>query len=453
MNIIVAGCGKVGAAVINSLEKEGHKITIIDIEKTRVDALINVYDLMGVYGNAADSDVLTEAGAASADLFIAATASDELNMLSCFFARRLGAAHTIARVRGASFNETSLSFFRQQLELSMTINPELTAAREIFNILKLPSAIKIETFSNRSIEMVEFKLKENSSLHDMKLSTMRERYKKNAFLVATVQRGGEVVIPDGNFTLQSGDKIGIIATPAEIQKLFQQMNLLQKQARNVMLLGGSRTAYYLAKRLASIGCAVKIIEQDRARCDELAELLPACEVICGNGADQDFLLSEGIRSMDAVAALTGMDEENILFAFCAASVNVPKVIAKINRNELRGIAEGMGLESIVSPKNSVAEVVTRYARALQNSSGSNVETLYQIADGRAEVLEFKVRPEFVGAGIPLRELKLKPNVLIGGIVRGRRTIIPAGGDDIRAGDKVVVITAGRSFHDLSDILG
>ena len=452
MNIIVAGCGKVGTAVIESLEKEGHKITAIDVDKARVDALMNIYDLIGVFGNAADSDVLTEAGVASADLYIAAAASDELNMLSCFFARRLGAKHTIARVRNAGYNDSNLGFIRQQLELSMSINPELTAAREIFNVLKLPSAIKIETFSNRSIEMVEFKLKEDSRLSGMRLSAMREHYKKNAFLVATVQRGEEVYIPDGNFTLQSGDKLGVLATPLEIQKFFQQLHILQKQARNVMILGGSRTAYYLAKRLASVDYKVKIIDQDRARCENLAELLPACDVICGNGADQDFLQSEGIRSMDAVVSLTGMDEENILFSFAASSMNVPKVITKVNSSELRVLAERLGLETIISPKSSVAEVVTRYARALQNSTGSNVETLYQIAQGKAEVLEFKVRTEFIGCGIPLRDLKLKRNVLIGGIVRGRRTIIPTGADDIRAGDKVVVIAAGRAFHDLSDIL-
>ena len=451
MNVIIAGCGKIGTAVAESMVREGHDVTVIDVDKDCVDNLLNIYDVIGVYGNAADSDTLLEAGVADAELFIAATDSDELNMISCLFARRLGAKHTVARVRKTDYNDSSLGFVRQQLELSMTINPEMTAAREMFNILKLPSAIKIETFANRNFEMVEFRLKKDSAFHGQRLSALRDKF-RGAFLVCTVQRGDDVFIPDGNFTLFDGDKIGITATPAEIQKLFKQMNILQKQARNIMILGGSRTAYYLARRLDSIGYTVKIIEQDRSRCEEIAQLLPACSVVCGDGAQQEFLLEEGLRSMDAFVALTGMDEENILLSCFASSLNVPKVISKVNRAELKGLAERLGLETIISPKHSVAEVVTRYARAIQNSSGSNVETLYKIADGKAEALEFKVRPEFVGAGISLRELQLKPNTLIAGIVRGRKTFIPSGADAILPGDKVIVIASGKRMNDLADIL-
>jgi trk system potassium uptake protein TrkA len=451
MKIIVVGCGKIGTTIISSLVSEGHDLVALDSDPAVIAGITNIYDVMGVCGNGADCEILKEAGIDKTELFVAVTGSDELNMLSCFLAKKMGAKHTIARIRNPEYNDSSLGFMKQQLGLSMAINPELLAAQELFNILKLPSAVKIETFSGRNFEMIEIRLKDDSALNGMKLSELRGRYKAK-FLVCTVQRGDQVCIPDGNFELKSGDKIGLTASPAEIQKLLRAMGVLQKQARSVMILGGSRTAYYLAKMLSSIGNSVKIIEQDRQTCRELCDALPKAVIINGDGAQQELLLEEGIRSLDAFVALTGMDEENILISIFAASQNVSKVISKVNRDELASMAEKLGLDCIVSPKKIISDILVRYARALQNSLGSNVETLYNLMDGRAEALEFNVRSDSRLTHIPLKELRLKPNVLIAGIIRDRKTIIPAGEDMILPGDKVVVLAAGQRLQDLSDIL-
>ncbi|MCH5198419.1 MAG: Trk system potassium transporter TrkA [Oscillospiraceae bacterium] len=451
MNIIVAGCGKVGTAITKGLVKEGHDITVMDIQPKKVNDLINMLDVQGIYGNAADSDALAEAEVSKTDLFIAVTASDELNMLACLFARRMGASHTIARVRNTDYNDDSLSFIKQELHLSMSINPDYEAAQQLFNILKLPSAVQIDTFSNKNIEMVELKLKKDSVLDGMTLSDMRKKY-KIPFLVCTVIRDGEIFIPDGNFTLKGLDRIGLVASPADLQKMLKSFSLMQKQARNIMILGGSRTSYYLAKKLSFIGNSVKIIDKDENRCREIASLLPSINVVTGDGTNQELLFEEGIRSMDAFIALTGTDEENILLSVFASSINVPKVITKVNSDELGKIAVNLGLDCIISPKKAVTDIVTRYARALHNTTGNNIETLYHIADDKAEALEFKAGADFSAKNIPLKHMKIKKNTLIAGIVRGRKTIIPSGDDCISPNDRVIVITAGHSFKDLSDIL-
>lgn len=451
MNIIIAGCGKIGSAILANLVNEGHNVVVLDKSSAVITDISNVYDVMGVCGNAADCETLEEAGIAQAELFVAVTDSDDLNMLSCFFAKRMGAKQTLARIRNPEYNDSSLRFMKEQLGLSFSINPEFLAAKELFNILKLPSAVKIETFSSRNFEMIELRLKPDSVLDGMKLINMRSKFDAK-FLVCAVQRGEEVFIPDGNFELKSGDRIGLTASPTEVHKLFRAMGVLQKQARSVMILGGSRTAYYLAKMLLNIGASVKIVEKDRELCRQLCELLPKAVIINGDGAQQEVLLEEGISSVDAFVSLTGMDEENILISIFAASQNVPKVISKVNRDELCGMAERLGLDCIVSPKKIIADVLTRYARALQNTLGSNIETLYHIMDDKAEVLEFNTNSDLPIFGIPLKDLPIKENTLIAGIIRDRKTIIPTGNDCILAGDKVVVLTANHRLQDLSDIV-
>ena len=408
MNIIVVGCGKIGTTVLESLVDEGHDVTAVDSDPAVLADVTSIHDVMGVTGNGADCELLREAGVAKADLLVAATGSDEVNMLSCFIAGRMGAKHTIARIRKPEYNDKSLHFMKQQLGLAMAINPEQLAADELYNILKLPSAAKVETFSRRNFEMIELRLKSDSPLAGSSLSELRARYSAK-FLICLVQRGNEVHIPDGSFVLQGGDRIGLMAAPSELQKLLRSMGLLQKQARNVMILNG-------------------------------------------DGAQQELLVEEGLRDMDAFVALTGMDEENILLSVFASSQNVPKVISKVNREELGSLAERLGLECIVSPRKIIADVLVRYARALQNSVGSNIETLYTLADDRVEAVEFQVREDFRAAGIPLRDLTLKPNILIAGIIRDRAPILPTGDDCIRAGDRVVVMAADRRLQDLSDIL-
>lgn len=450
MNIIVVGCGKIGSTIIASLVQEGHDVVAIDDVSAVIDEVTNIYDVMGVCGNGADCNTLSEAGVERTELFVAVTGSDELNMLSCFIARRMGAKHTIARIRNPEY-DMSLAFLRQQLDLSSVINPDYLAAQELFNILKLPSATKIETFSRRNFEMIELRLKPDSPLDSVRLCDIRKKYQAQ-FLVCVVQRGEDVFIPGGDFVLQSGDRIGITATPGEIQKLLRLLGIMQKQAKDIMILGASRTSYYLAKMLLATGTSVKIIELDPKTAAETCEALPNAVVIQGDGAQQELLLEEGLRSMDAFVALTGMDEENILISYFAAAQKVPTVISKVNRNELASIAENMGLDSLVTPRRITSDIVVQYARALQNSLGSKVETLYKLMDEKAEALEFTVQPDFKYCDIALKDIKLKPNILVAGIIRGRKIIIPSGDDVILPGDKVVVISSSQRMNDLSDII-
>ena len=451
MKIILVGCGTIGATIISSLVSEGHDIVAIDSDADFLNSITNVYDVMGLCGNGADSDVLEEAGADTADLFVAVTGSDELNMLSCFLARKMGAKYTIARVRSPEYNDKSLGFMKDNLELSMCINPELLTARELYKILKFPSAVKIETFSRGNLEMIEIRLKPDSALDGMSLMEMRKTHKAKV-LVCYVRRDDEVFIPDGNFRLKSGDWVGITASPSELQKLFKSLGVYQKQAKNVMLLGGSRTAHYLADMLLESGGSVKIIERNPEICERLSEALPKAVILNGDGAEQELLLEEGLRSLDAFVSLTNTDEANILLSIFASGQSVPKVIAKVNREELVRMAENMGVDSVVSPKKMVGDVIVSYARALENSRGSNVETLYKIADGKAEALEFNVRADSKVIGVPLKELQIKKGVLIAGIIRNRKTVIPVGDDMILAGDSVVIVAADQGLRDLDGIL-
>lgn len=451
MKIIIVGCGKIGSTILRSLVNEGHEVVGIDNDPAVISDISTIFDAMFVEGNGADSDALLEAGVRDCELLAAVTASDELNMLCCYLAKKMGAKHTIARIRTPEYNDRSLSFMRQHLEISMAINPDLQAAEEIFNMLKLPEAATIESFSRRSFEMIELRLKPDSRLDGMSLIDVRKQYDAK-FLVCTVQRDEQMFIPGGHFVLKSGDKISITAENAEAQKLFRQLGLTSKRAKNAIILGASRISYYLAKMLLFHGFSVKIIEKDRERCEQFSALLPKAIMICGDGAKQELLIEEGVRDVDAFIALTGMDEQNILISFYVASLNVPKVISKVNKQELSNIAETLGIDSIVSPQKIVSETLSRYARALENSLGSSVETLYKIHDGKAEALEFIVEPEFKYCGIPLKDMKIKPNILVAGIIRDRSTVIPGGNDRIHPGDRVVIIAEGAKLVNLSDIV-
>ena len=453
MKIIIVGCGKIGATLVESLESEGHDITVIDREQRVIDEISNIYDVMCVCGNAVDNDTLNEAGVSNAELLIAVTNSDEINMLICFIAKKMGAAYTVARIRNPEFNDKRMSQVKQYLDISLTINPELLAAQEIFNVLKLPAAINIETFSRRNFEMVELILKDDSNLAGLSLIELRKKYKAN-FLICVVKRGEEVFIPDGNFVLENGDHICITASFSEIQKLLKMLGLAKKHAKKVMVLGASMIGYYLSKMLLRSGSEVTIIDKDIEKCKQFAENLPEAVIINGDGAQQEILMEEGINAVDAFAALTGMDEENILISFFAQSQNVQRVVAKVNRNELASMAEKLGLNTIVSPKKAVSNIVTSYARAIQNTLGSNVETMYKLMDGSVEALEFNVQSDFKGQRIPLKNLQLKDNVLIAGIIRKRKAFVPAGDDEIIVGDKIIVIAKSQEqkMHDLADIL-
>ncbi len=451
MKIIIVGCGKIGISIIENLLSDGHDIVTIDNNHTVSEDIGNMYDVMTITGNGADCEILNEAGVEKSDLFISTTASDETNMLSCFLAQKMGAKHTFARIRNPEYNDQSLSFIRQQLGLTASLNPEALAAQELFNILKFPAAINIEKFSGGNLQVLEFKLKAQSALDGLSLSELRQKY-ASKFLICAVKRDSQTYIPDGNFVLKSGDKIGLMLPPNEIPKLLKILDIANKQARNVIIVGASKTAYYLAKKLLLSGNNVKIIDKEENRCREFAALLPNATVICGDGTEQDLLHEENIDKVDAFVSLTGMDEQNILVSMFANSCNVPKVIPKVNKDELFSLAENLGLDTVISPKRIVSDIISRYARALENSLGSNVETLYKLMDSSVEALEFKVTPDFKGLKTPLKILNIKPNILIAGIIRGRKAIIPNGDDEIISGDRVVVVVSGQKLLDLSDII-
>lgn len=451
MKIIVNGCGKIGTTVLESLVSEGHDVTAIDTNPEVIQKLTNIYDVFGVCGNGADSDVLTEANVGNNDLIISTAASDEINMLCCFLAKRLGVKNTVARVRNSEYNDKSLSLLRQQLEISLIINPELMAAHELFNNLKLPFAYKIEPFSVSNFEIVEFKLRENSMLDGLKIADLRNKFKAK-FLVCAVQRGEEAYIPHGDFVLCSGDKIGLTGSVNEIIKFFSELGIKRTAIKKVMILGGSKTAVYLAKKLCSIGNSVTIIEIDRQKCEQISAELPKALIVNSDGSTQEILTEEGLESTDAFVALTGLDELNILVSSYASSKNVPKVICKINRQELVPLSEHWGLDSIVSPRKTITNKVVRYARALENSKDSSVETLYKLMDDKVEALEFNVKGGLDFLNVPLKDLSLKENVLIAGIIRDRKTIIPSGEDMLMAGDNVVILASNQRIRNLSDIV-
>ncbi len=451
MNIVVAGCGKIGRTVIASLTAEGHSITAIDTNPKPLETISGMYDIITVEGNAADTDTLNEAVVEKADLFIAVTGSDEINMLSCFIAKKMGASYTVPRIRNPEYNDQSLSYLHQYLDLEMSINPDLLAAGELYNMLKLPAAVNVESFSRRNFEIAELRLKQDSLLCGMRLIDMRKKY-SGLYLVGIVQRGDKVIIPDGNFELCANDIIGITAPHLELLKLLKSLNVTHKQVKSVMIVGGGRTAYYLSKMLLSGSTKVTIVERDMKRCRELSEALRGATIINGDGVDNELLLEAGLENTDAFVTLTGMDEENILLAFSASAKKIRKVIAKVNRDEFMPVVDKMELDSIITPRKIVADIFVGYARALNNSLGSKVETLYKLMNGAAEALEFEAQADHKYSGIPLKDLRLKPNTLVAGIVRGRKAMIPTGNDAILPGDKVVILSAGKKISDLADIV-
>lgn len=451
MRIIVVGCGKIGTAVISRFVKEGHNVVAIDNDAVKLAALSNIYDIICVCGNGADNDTLAQAGVNKADVLIAVTGSDELNMLSCFIARRMGARHTVSRIRNPEYNDVSFGFLKKELHLSLALNPERLAAKEIFNILKLPSAASIETFCSEKFEMIELRLKENSVLNGVKLCDLKKQVASD-FLVCAVQRGEEVFIPDGNFSLSDGDMIAITAASTEIPKLFKEIKLTQNRARNIIILGASKVSYYLAQMLIKSGNSVKIIEKDEKRATEFSKALPKATIINGDGTDRDLLLEEGLDSADAFITLTGLDEVNILLSIYASNLNVKKVVTKVNSAELAQLAGKLGIDTIISPKTIVADTLSSYTRALSHSRDSRVETVYNLMNDTIEAIEFQVGEDFAFKGIPLSQLKTKKDTLIAGILRDGKIIIPGGNDCILAGDRVVVISNGKSLDQLSDIM-
>lgn len=450
MKIVIIGDGKVGSALVEQLSKEGHDIVIIDNKTDVLETSGNMHDMLCVEGDGISYKVQKEAGVDECDLLIAATSRDEINMLSCMIARKVGAKHTIARVRNPEYAEQMI-FMKDELGLSMTINPEQAAAREISRILRIPSALKVESFGKGRVELVEVKLKEESPIVNEPLSSLYQKIKVKV-LICAVQREGRVIIPDGNFVLRADDKITVTASPYNIERFFKQIGLSVQRVRSVMIAGGSRIAYYLAKQLIEMGMQVKIVEVNEKRCYELKDKLPAVKVIYGDCTDQDLLLSEGFDKMDAFVALTNMDEENVVLSMYANNIHISKVVTKVNRiGYIDMLEKAMSDNTIISPKNITANSIIQYVRAMKNGLGSNIETLYKIVDGKAEALEFYVRQKTKNIGVPLKDLHFKKGILVTSILRSGTLIIPGGNDTIELKDSVVVVTTNPNYNDLEDI--
>lgn len=449
MDIIIVGCGKVGTAIAQELNEENHNIVVIDTNQKALNYLSETEDLMCVHGNGVQVSVLEEAEVKNSDLLIAVTDADEVNLLCCLIAKKCGTKNTIARVRKPEYNH-GLHLIKDDLGLSLIINPEYIAAKEMAKLIRFPSAIEISTFAKGMVELFKIIIPQDSHLDGMQLKNMQ--LNKYNLRICGVERGEEVFIPDGDFILKNGDQISIIGRGNMIAKFTRKLGILSGKSRNVILVGGGKITFYLTQQLLAGGAQVKIIERNPDRCQKLSETLSDATIVQGDGTDQDLLIEEGIEKADVFASLTDFDEENILLSLYANSVSHCKVITKINRLAFESVIKKMQLGSVIHPKFLTAEYILSYVRGMQNSLGSNVETLYNIFDNRAEALEFRVREHSHVVGISLTELQLKTNLQIACINRKGQIIIPSGNDTIEVGDTVIVITTHIGLKDIKDIM-
>ncbi len=451
LNIIIVGCGKVGATLTEQLTKEGHDITLIDCNPEKIEALTNMYDVMGLAGTGASYSVQMEAGIENADLLIAVTDSDELNLLCCTVAKRVGDCAAIARVRNPDYSN-EIAYLREKLGLAMIINPDLSAAKEAMHVLYLPTAMEVHSFAHGLAEMVQFKLREDSSLIGQDLASIGRSGLSENVLICAVERNKEVIIPSGDFCFEAGDIVSFISSQANARIFLKKIGLETNQVRNTIIVGGGKSGYYLAKQLINVGINVKIIEQNHTRCEELSMLLPEAVIINGDGTDVELLKEEGLEYAQSFVPLTGIDEENIMLTLHAQQVSQAKVVTKINRFNFKGIIDQLDLGSVVYPRYITSEAIIAYVRARQASIDSNIETLYHLFDSRAEAIEFLVQETSDVTGVPLMDLRLKKNLLVACIIRNGRSFIPNGMTTIEIHDTVIIVTTHTGFGDLSDIL-
>ena len=450
LRIIIVGCGKVGRTLVEQLSQEGHDITIVDRDGQKAQALANLYDIMGVQGNGASYGVLKEAGIETADLLIAVTQSDELNLLCCTVGKQVANCAAIARVRTPDYSR-EVGYLREKLGLAMIINPEMEAAAEAARILYLPTALEIDSFAHGQADLIKFKVPEGNVLDGMNLITLGQRIAPD-ILICAAERDGKVIIPRGQYIIRAGDILSFAASRAVGKKFLEDIGFKTNRVRNAMLIGGGRAAYYLARQLLSMGIQVKIIEISRERCEELSILLPKAVIINGDGTSEELLREEGIERAEAVVALPGIDEENILLTLFARRVSQAKTITKINRITFQDVINNLDLGSVIYPKYITAEAIIRYVRAMRESMDSNIETLYHMFDHRAEAVEFRVDAPSGVTDIPLKDLRLKDSLLVCAIYREGRVRIPNGQDSIQVGDTIMVVTTHTGFSDIRDIL-
>ena len=452
LQIIIVGCGKVGRTLVEQLSREGHDITIIDRDAEKVQTISSLYDVMGVTGNGASYSVQMDAGIENTDLLIAVTDSDELNLLCCTVAKRVGNCAAIARVRTPDYSMEA-GYLRDKLGLAMIINPEMEASREIGRILYVPTALEVNSFAHGQAEMIKIKVPENNMLAGKKIVRIgKEVDFLDKILICAVERGDEVYIPSGDFRIEGGDIVSFVAPRLQAKEFLERIGFKTNQVKNCMIIGGGKAAYYLAKQLLHMGISVKIIENDRKRCEELSVLLPKAVIINGNGSDEELLKEEGIARVESFVPLTGIDEENIMLTLYARHVSNAKVITKINRIAFREVISSLDLGSVIYPRYITSEAIIAYVRAKKDSMDSNIETLYHLFNSRVEAIEFRVYKESAVTGIPLMKLALKNHLLIAFINRNNDIIIPSGHDTIEVGDTVMIVTTHTGFNDLQDIL-
>lgn len=451
MNIIIVGCGKVGTTITEQLVAENHDIVIIDTDAERLEELNTNLDVMCIEGHGEDTAVLSEAGVENCDLLIAMMYSDELNLLTCLLAKKLGAKNTIARVRNPIYTK-GINLIKDDLGLSLYINPELAAANEISRLIRFPGAIKVETFAKGRVEILKYKIPDRSILDDIRISQLRTHIKTTVFICA-VERGNDVFVPTGDFILHSGDIISFVAPIRVANDFFTKLGVINSKVKNVVIIGGGRLTYYLTKNLLESGVNVKIIEINKQRCEELSEYFSDAIIIHGDGTNNHLLHEEHIEDADAVLTLTGIDEQNVLMSIYA-SQQVPeaKIITKIKHFDFDDILKDMPIGSVVYPKHITADYIIRYVRVMKNSLGANMESLHKIVDSRVEALEFRIRQYTPLIGIKFADLNLKKGTLIACITRHGETFTPGGNDCINVGDTVIVVTTHKGIATLEQIL-
>lgn len=451
LNIILVGCGKVGVSLVDKLSQEGHNITVVDQDAAAVAAVTDLYDVSGVVGNGASYRTQQEAGVEEADVLISVTASDELNLLCCIVAKRTGNCAVIARVRTPDYSEDA-EYLRKELGLAMIINPEREAALAIARLLCLPTALGVTSFAGGHAEMVRIRIPQGNMLDGRYLRELG-RELAGPVLICAVERAGQVYIPDGSFQLRSGDAVTFLCPSRDSKQFLGRMGLATRQVHDALLIGGSKAAYYLARRLLAVGVQVRIIESNLARCEELSCLLPRATILHGDGTDADLLREAGIQRTEAVVPLTGIDEENILLTLHARAVAPgAKVVTKINRIMFPEAVEKLDLGSVICPKHLTTDAIVAYVRSRGASKNSNIEALMHMFDNRVEAIEFLAGEGLPLLDVPLRELALRDHLLIGCLFRDGKMLIPGGDDCIRAGDRIIVVTTHTGLRELAEIL-
>ena len=452
MKIIIAGCGRVGYALAQQLNDEGHNLTLIDNSAERLQPALSNLDLQGVVGNASSVLTLQEAGIEHADLFIAVTNQDEINLISCLLAKKASRCRTIARVRNPEYFK-EVNYLKDCMDISMIINPEFAAATEIAQLIQIPDAVDIDSFAKGKVDLMQVVITENSPLHNMKVQEFSRKF-NHEILICILVHDHQVCIPNGNSVLMAGDTISIILPRKKINIFYRMSKLASiREIKDVMIAGGGMVPYYLAQMLLHSGIEVKIIERNRERCNFLSDALPKATIIHSDATNHDLLLEEGIEKTDAFVSLTAVDEENIFLSLYADKMNSTcKKITKVNRLALNEIINDLPIGSTISPKDITTEYILQYVRSQNNSYGSNVEALYRLMDNQVEALEFFIKEKCTVTDIPFIDLNLKKNLLICCIVRNGRIITPSGRDFIQKGDKVIVVTTHKGLQDISDIL-